>query len=353
VTEAPGIVVIGAGPAGLAVGHHLRIAGLRFVILEKGSQAGHSWAGMPTGLSLLSPWRANALPGTRVPWKERNRLASRQEFLGYLDRYARERDLPIDYGVEVESVVRADDGFVLRTSSGERRCRVLVNATGYFHNPYVPPFPGAGTTSILQVHSAAYKDPAHLATLSSRPVRKVLVVGKRITAGQVAVELHDAAVETAVSSRGPIEFARPPWLLEIAFNFYYPLEDLVCAVWPRFLEDSRPPMEAGRSKELIESGRIGTRPDIAELTAEAVVFVDGTREAFDAIVYATGFRPALGHLGGLLPDREPRTTRFEVDGVRNLFLIGLDQQPTSRSRYLRGIREDAQRLVARLVSEAS
>jgi cation diffusion facilitator CzcD-associated flavoprotein CzcO len=43
VTETTGVVVVGAGPAGLAVAACLRKAGLDFTILEKENQVGSSW----------------------------------------------------------------------------------------------------------------------------------------------------------------------------------------------------------------------------------------------------------------------------------------------------------------------
>lgn len=352
-TPSPETVIIGAGPAGLAVGHYLRLRGIPFVILEKGHAPGHSWQQMPTNLALLSPWRANALPGTEVGWRERNELATRLEFAEYLAKYARERDMPIIYDADVASLSQENGRFVIRTSSGaEHRCRFVVNATGYFHNPYTPSFPGAGETNIPQIHSAAYKDPEQLQSSHGNRVRSALVVGKRITAGQIATELAQAGIRTSLSCRSPIEFARPEWLLRLAFEFYYFYENVRIRISPHFLEDSHPPMEAGETRRLIEKGIIRVRSNIERFEQDHVVFDDGTSDAFDLVIYATGFRPALSHIKGLLPgDVEPATRDFQVEGIPNLFFIGLDQNPTCRSRYLRGIREDA-RLLASTLAEA-
>jgi putative flavoprotein involved in K+ transport len=177
-------------------------------------------------------------------------------------------------------------------------------------------------------------------------VKRVLILGKGISSGQVATELHDAGFEVCISHRAPIRFARDPWVLAIAFHFYYAYENLRVRLDPYYRRDSFPPMEGGTTRKLIESGRIGLRPDIARLSGASVEFVDGGSEPFDVLIYATGYRPVLAHLAGLVGvdpvSGLPRTQGgFESTDAPGLYFLGLDMQRTYRSRYLRGIREDA------------
>ena len=60
-------LVIGAGQAGLATGYRLQQAGLRFLILEAGSQPGGSWPYFYDSLLLNSPARYSSLPGLPFP----------------------------------------------------------------------------------------------------------------------------------------------------------------------------------------------------------------------------------------------------------------------------------------------
>src|SRR5215207_8113291 len=88
------ILIIGAGPAGLALGYHLRQRRIDFRILERGPAPGESWRSMPTTLRLISPWKSNRLPADKTDWPA-NYAMKRDEFLQYLQNYAAEHRLPI------------------------------------------------------------------------------------------------------------------------------------------------------------------------------------------------------------------------------------------------------------------
>ncbi|MGH8675900.1 MAG: flavin-containing monooxygenase [Burkholderiales bacterium] len=339
--------MIGGGPAGLSTGYELGRRGVAYEILEQGPRAGYSWTRMPQNLRLLSPWKANVLRGSHGGVAPRHALVSRDTFADYLARYADSHRLQIATSTQVTRVLRLPGGgFALSTNRGELCARWLINATGYFFNPRLPTFLGAATEcSIPQVHAGEYFNPERLRGLSASGMRRVLVVGKGISSGQTATELHDAGFEVTISHRGRMVFGFDPWVLAIAFHFYFLLEDIAVRVNPYFRRNSFPPMEGGHTRRLIESGRIRTRPDIARLAARDVVFSDGRSEPFDVIVYATGYRPALRHLEGLVRFDEasglPAIRKFESTEAPGLYFVGLDMQRNYRSRYLRGIREDA------------
>jgi putative flavoprotein involved in K+ transport len=349
----PDIVIIGGGPAGLSLGYELSTRGAAYRIVEQGARPGHAWARMQENLKLLSPWKVDRLRGTRDKIAPRHALVSRAVYTAYLERYAERHRLALAAGTQVKSVRRqAGGGFVLDTSRGELRARRLVNATGYFFNPHVPRLPGAAESAIPQLHTGAYFNPGTLRALPGA-VKRVLILGKGISSGQVATELHDAGFEVCISHRAPIGFAPDPWVLAIAFHFYFVYENLRVRIDPYYRRDSFPPMEGGYTRELIESGRIGRRPDVVRLHGANVEFVDGRREPFDALIYATGYRPALAHLAGLVgvdPASGLPNTRggFESTEAPGLYFLGLDMQRSFRSRYLRGIREDAAALAGLL-----
>ena len=341
--------MIGGGPAGLSLGYELAKRGAPYQILEQGPRPGYSWMRMAQNLRLLSPWKANVLHGSRSGVAPRHALVSRDAFADYLAQYAESHRLRIATNTRVERVQRTAEGFLLATNRGPLRARQVINATGYFCNPKMPCIPGADTEPALpQIHAGAYFNPDALRKLSGEEIRSVLIVGKGITAGQTATELHDAGLAVTLSHRGRMAFAHDPWVLAIAFHVYFALEDLAVRINPYFRANSFPPMEGGYTRELIESGRIRTMPDIERISGHEVVFLDGRRERFDLIIYATGYRPALGHLDGLVSidaaSGLPPVQAFESIEVPGLYFLGLDMQRTYRSRYLRGIREDAERL---------
>jgi putative flavoprotein involved in K+ transport len=60
-------VVIGGGQAGLAIAWYLQRQGLRFVVLEAGSELGHTWRDRWDSLKLFTPAQYDGLPGMPFP----------------------------------------------------------------------------------------------------------------------------------------------------------------------------------------------------------------------------------------------------------------------------------------------
>ena len=76
---------------------------------------------------------------------------------------------------------------------------------------------------------------------------------------------------------------------------------------------------------LAKSGAIAIRPGVQSFKPEAVVFADGREEFYDVVVLATGYRPALTYLDGLLTLDRGQPAR---DGVRStdqpdLYFVGM------------------------------
>ena len=352
------VVILGAGPAGLNLAQALTASGVRFRLLERGEGPGDSWRRMPRDMRLNSPVGASVLGDTKVGFVEWDRIWTRARFYDHVVEFATRHDLEIESGVDVSRVVaQPGGGFRIETNVGEIESRIVVNATGYFCRPFVPFRPGADTAKLLQMTVPEYDSPDAVRDRLGGETGRILIVGARITAGQIGVELHDAGFDVTISHRDPIEFGFSPRVQRLGFRAYYPYES-----WrlrdPEFAaRDSGHPMQGGRAKELIESGRIATRPDVASFEEDTVFFVGGEHDVFDAVLWATGYRPALDHLDGLVRrDAEsglPRMHEMESVDAPGLFFLGLDQQKDFTSRMLRGIRRDARALAARLTARCS
>src|SRR4051794_15648976 len=86
-------IVIGAGQAGLSVGHHLARRGVPFLILEADERVGDVWRRRFDSLRLYSPRRYDALPGMPFPgdpWS----FPDKHDMADYLEAYARHFQLP-------------------------------------------------------------------------------------------------------------------------------------------------------------------------------------------------------------------------------------------------------------------
>src|ERR671926_658805 len=104
------VVVVGAGQAGLAIGHHLARAGRRFAILEAGPSVGTAWRERWDSLVLFTPRRYDALPGLAFPG-EPDGYPGRDEVIDYLEAYVREFELPVEFDSAVRSLTDKDGRF--------------------------------------------------------------------------------------------------------------------------------------------------------------------------------------------------------------------------------------------------
>src|SRR5215210_8169745 len=103
------VAVIGAGQAGLAMGHFLRRQGRRFVILERAESVGSAWRHRWDSLTLFTPRRYSALPGLPFPGDPHG-YPTRDEVIEYLERYSETFELRIEPNSHVTKLERAEEG---------------------------------------------------------------------------------------------------------------------------------------------------------------------------------------------------------------------------------------------------
>src|SRR5690349_20459391 len=123
------VAVIGAGQAGLAIGHHLARQGRRFVIFDRAASIGAAWRSRWDSLVLFTPRRYDALPELRFPG-DPDGYSSRDEVISYLERYAETLELPIELGSEVRRLTNNGENFVLELDGRAVEAGQVVLATG-------------------------------------------------------------------------------------------------------------------------------------------------------------------------------------------------------------------------------
>ncbi|MFD0533288.1 NAD(P)-binding domain-containing protein [Actinomadura luteofluorescens] len=161
-TTAP-LVVIGGGQAGLATAHIARSLGLAPIVLEAAKRLAGSWPHYYDSLTLFSPARRSALPGTVFPG-DPDGYPARDEVVAYLTDYAARLDADIRTGHRVTEVMAAQDGsrggFEVVTAGGEvLAAPVLIAATGGFSRPHRPDLPGLDGFPGMVLHSSDYRRP--------------------------------------------------------------------------------------------------------------------------------------------------------------------------------------------------
>lgn len=333
------VLILGAGPAGLSLGRELSVRQIPYLILDKESVVGSTFAHM-TDCTTYGPWLNNTLPGSPVPLSRRLSRTTRPEYARYLESYAKEHALNVILGVKVQRV-EYQEGFVVDGSDGvSYRAPILVNATGQFSRPNLPSYPGEDVCRIPRIHSADYRSPETVRTLTGSPHPKVLIVGSGLSAGEIMQELYQAGCEVHLSHRERIESWPSPVEETLLSPLTYLWEELSLRLGLPRPSNLRPRLRRGTQLNLLLTHRVWTHPEISRLESDRVVFLDNAEDRYDIILFATGYRPALAHLAPIVGGR-PRLNGLASIDVPNLYFLGLPGSRTFRSEFLRGIREDA------------
>ena len=157
-TSHRGVVVVGGGQAGLAVGYFLAQQGRDFTILEAAREPAAAWRERWDSLRLFTSARYDSLPGLAFPG-DPDRYPTRDEVADYLTDYARRFELPVELGSRVRSIRKAEQGYVLELDDRQYAAHQVVVATGPFQVPFVPPAAQRLDGSVTQLHSAGYRNP--------------------------------------------------------------------------------------------------------------------------------------------------------------------------------------------------
>ena len=177
-------VVVGGGPAGLAVAAELRRRGVRAAVLEQSASLGATWRGAYDRLRLNTSRLTSRLCGE--PYGPGVGLfPSRDVFVSYLERFAAREALDVQPGTRVERVEHDGDAWRLRTSGAELLAEQVVIATGYANEPLRPDWPGTAHFHGLVQHSAEYRNARQMRG------RDVLVVGAGSSGMEIAYDLAE------------------------------------------------------------------------------------------------------------------------------------------------------------------
>jgi len=290
------VLIVGAGPAGLATAIAAGAAGLDYEVLEKGTLV-NSIFHFPRGMVFFTTPELLEIGG--LPFVTPYEKPTRGEALKYYRRVTESYGLRLALGQEVRAVRREPGGgFRLETrdergAPGLRRCRAVVMASGYYDHPNTIGVPGEELP-----HVSHYYGEAH-----GYYRKRVVVVGGKNSAAIAALELYRAGAQVTLVHRRP----------ELSPSIKY---------W------IRPDLE-NRIKEGAIPARLQTC--VVEIRPEAVVVQGpGGREAVaaDAVLLLTGYHPDAELLRGagvrvqedsLIPEHDPETLETNVPG---LYLAG-------------------------------
>jgi cation diffusion facilitator CzcD-associated flavoprotein CzcO len=300
-------LVIGAGQAGLSASRHLARRGVDHVVLDAGERPGGAWRHRWDSLTMEDVHGVADLPDAHAPG--RSDAPANLVVPAWFADYERRFDLPVVRPVVVEEVTSEGDLLVVRAGERTWRTRTLVNATGTWTQPFVPHYPGIETFGGEQLHTSAYPGPDRLGG------RRVLVVGGGASAVQHLGELAPVAETLWVTRREPVwrtgDFDPEAGLAAVTLVADRVRRGLPPASVVGVTGLALRPQE--REAELL--GAYRRRPMFERIEPTGVRWADGAFEHVDVILWATGFRPAVGHLAPLGLRSPAGGIQLEVGGA--------------------------------------
>ena len=304
-----GVVVIGAGQAGLSAAYHLQRRGFvpassqhsrtdarTYVVLDAEPGPGGAWRHRWKSLVMATVNGISDLPG--IPKPEVNPTEPSSEFLPrYFGGYERELDLFVIRPVHVSGVYREDgnpDGRLrVESSGGTWSARFVINATGTWTRPFWPAYPGQASFRGRQLHVADYVSAEEFSG------SHVAVIGGGISAVQLLDEISAITTTSWFTRREPLwrdtEFdsragSDAVALVEERVRQGLPPQSVVSVtglIWT-------PKLRAAAAR-----GVLDRQPMFTAIEPDGVRRADGVLQHADVLLWATGFRAALDHLAPL------------------------------------------------------
>ncbi len=182
------VIIIGAGPIGLACGIELKKRGIRAKIIEKGCLV-NSIFHYPTNMTFFST--SERLEIGDVPFISHGVKPTRREALEYYRRVAESYNLDIHLYEEVQNVEGEDGNFTVSTNKGIYDAEKLILSTGFYGVENRMNVPGEDMPKVKHY----YDEPHPYAT------QKVLVVGGGNSAVDVALETYRCGSEVTMVVR--------------------------------------------------------------------------------------------------------------------------------------------------------
>jgi putative flavoprotein involved in K+ transport len=394
------VVVIGAGPAGLAMSRCLRDESIDHVLLER-AEVAYSWRHERwESLRTLTPNWMNRLPGHPYTGDDPDGYMTATEVADSLVRYAHDIDAPVKTGTTVVGISPTGQGWRVHTDQGPWRCQTVVIATGTTSQPRIPAVAAQLPTAIHQLSPTKYRNPEHLGA------GRVLVVGASASGIQIADELTRSGRDVTLAVSEHVRLPRTyrgrdiHWWMQaigLADERWNTIDDLVRA------RRVPSPQLAGtperRSCDLntlraagvtvvgrvvgISGARLQCSGSLANLAANADLKQNRLLDRIDAyaaeaglndtaperpgpttigtpateidlagvdtVVWATGYRPTYPWLDDALLDRRGQIIHDGgVMSAPGLYVVGLPLLRRRKSSFLDGIGADTVELTAHL-----
>jgi len=182
------IIIVGAGPIGLACALEAKRKGLQYLIIEKGALV-NSLYNYPVNMTFFSTSEKLEIGG--VPFVSNTIKPTRNESLEYYRRVTIASGLSLHLFEEVKTISQEEELFTVHTSKDKYTTRNIIIATGFYDLPFLLNIPGEALPKVTHY----YKDPHFYA------FQKVLVIGASNSAVDAALETYRKGAEVTMVIR--------------------------------------------------------------------------------------------------------------------------------------------------------
>ncbi len=364
-------LIIGAGPAGLAMAGRFEKQGMPYIILEKSQRPGNAWHEHYERLCLHTVKKYSNLPYLPFP-KEYPEYVPRALFAKYLHNYAIHFGITPKFGQTLTKIQQTKEGkWNAATEEGQTYTAdnvVLATGVNRLLNPSkwkgMEGFQGDVRHSRFYKNATAYKG------------QRVLIIGMGNTGAELAIDLHENGATPFISIRNPVNIISreflgrsyqhsaimleklPHWLgdrlgqvaQKIAVGdlskYGLPKPKLPPATELR-LYNKTPVIDIGAVK-LIKQGKISILPDIVEFKEKTILFSDNRELPFDSIILATGY---LAQIQDFFPDLQLSLNRlgmpedWHAPAYPGLYFLGYNEY---NNGLLRGIQRVSAKIIQRI-----
>ncbi len=287
------VIIIGAGPIGLACGIEAKKNSLDYLIFDKGCLV-NSLYNYPMNMTFFST--SDKLEIGEVPFISHNPKPTRAEALEYYRRVSSHWELSLRLYEEIKVIEKLDAGFELKTTKGIYKTKKIVLSTGFYDIPYLLEVPGEDLDKVLHY----YKEPHTFFGMN------VAVIGSANSAVDVALELYRKGAKSVTM------IIREE---EIGKNVKY---------WAR--PDINNRIKEGSIKAYFKA-------DIKEITKDKIRFKIPEKEIVienDFVLAMTGYKPNFQLLESL-------GVEFQEDEFKTPVYNSITMQSNQMGVYLAGV----------------
>jgi thioredoxin reductase len=308
-------LIIGAGPAGLAVAGRLSKLNIPYEIIEMTDNVASTWRNHYDRLHLHTAKDLSHLPHLKFP-KEYPIYVSKNDVVSYMENYAEHFNIKPHFREKATSIKNENGTWITTTASDKVwQSDSIIIGTGSNRVQNSPSWPGLDNFKGIIQHSKDYRNGKEYKD------KNVLIIGMGNTGAELAIDLNENGAKTYISVRGPVNIVTrdfngkptqytaiklqklPPWLNDFIANTVqkltigdlskYGIQNLKMSPSAQLRELGKTPIIDLGTIDLIKKGEVNIKPGIQNFTQNGIVFENGEKHKFDAVILATGYKPEV------------------------------------------------------------